>query len=375
MTLCVTLRALFNNAVAVLGRRLFLCFLVTTFRFEGTAWMVEATGGDVYDKAVPMIHILYTGGTIGMQPSADGLVPASGFAALAHTAQAQRSDSDRLPDWQLKELVPLIDSANMTQHQWQRLAQECREAQQQGAAGIVILHGTDTLAYTAGALAFLLATLKIPVVITGAMLPAGAPRSDAWENFFGALAAVEQMAEPAVEVFFHGRRMPGWNCCKVKSAGRHAFLPAREEAVSRRGRDLPELPDAGSTPQVATLTLFPGIQVACVEPLLNTVDGLVIECYGSGTAPSEDEALMAAFERAAERGALLLAISQCAQGNVVLDTYAAGSRLVRAGVIGAGRMTREAALGKLYWCCGIDCSVEERRYWLEQNVLGERGSA
>ncbi|MGJ8517385.1 asparaginase [Carnimonas bestiolae] len=325
-----------------------------------------------------MIHILYTGGTIGMQPSADGLAPASGFGALARAAQAQRSDAPQMPEWQLKELAPLIDSANMTQPQWQRLAQECWEARRQGASGVVILHGTDTLAYTSGALAFLLATLDIPVIITGSMLPAGAPQSDAWENFFGALAAFEQISTPVVEVFFHGICMPAWNCRKVRSTGRHAFVPAWEDTHASANTQLAELGNlrinADASPQVATLTLFPGIQAAYVEPLLQAVDGLVIECYGSGTAPSENSALMAAFERAAERGVLLLAISQCAQGNVVFDTYAAGSRLAKAGVIGAGRMTREAALGKLYWCCSAELDAEQRRYWLRQNVLGEHGS-
>lgn len=323
----------------------------------------------------PHVEVLYTGGTIGMVETAEGLAPASGFEERARTA-SQQQGIEGLPAWQLTELMPLIDSANMDQSQWWRLARECVRAREEGACGVVVLHGTDSLAYSAGALAFLLAGLDIPVIISGSMLPVGAQHSDGWENFFGALHttwARSQAGDSGVYVHFHGDTLDGVSCRKIKSHGRHAFT----SAFAASSLMTPSLPSElmAHAPRkeaaVAALPLFPGIQARQLKGMLEGVNGLVLECYGSGTAPSEDDAFFDELETAVQGGVLVVAISQCSEGGVQLGTYAAGSRLIHAGVVSGGRMTREAAMGKLYWLLGSQLDSEQRQQWLKCNIYGE----
>ena len=138
------------------------------------------------------VMVLYTGGTIGMQASANGLAPASGFEVRM---REQFAGAD-LPAWRFQEMSPLIDSANMNPAYWQRLRSAVVEAVDAGCDAVLILHGTDTLAYSAAAMSFQLLGLPVPVVFTGSMLPAGVPDSDAWENVSGALTALGEGLKP-----------------------------------------------------------------------------------------------------------------------------------------------------------------------------------
>lgn len=330
------------------------------------------------DCSSSFVEVLYTGGTIGMQPSSTGLVPATGFEARAREAQCERKEAE-IPRWRLRELEPLIDSANMTPAHWRRLVEATLLAVDEGASGVLILHGTDTLAYSAAALSFQLLGIEVPVVITGAMLPAGVTGSDAWENFFDGLRAVAVAPPDRLTVQFHGQSFAGVSCRKVMSHGREAFLPALAASGRLQTTSLPDALRARAErrpARVAVVELFPGITAAQLEGMLaGEVEGLVLECYGSGTAPSEDQALIAVLEQACARGVLVVAISLCHGGGVSLSTYAAGSRLAQIGVIGGGAMTREAALGKLHWLLGSELSAAQRRDWLARDLLGERGES
>ena len=139
------------------------------------------------------VMVLYTGGTIGMQASANGLAP----RPASKRACASNWPTQPVPAWRFREMAPLIDSANMTPAYWQRLRSAVVEAVDEGCDAVLILHGTDTLAYSAAAMSFQLLGLPAPVVFTGSMLPAGVPDSDAWENVSGALAALGEGLAPA----------------------------------------------------------------------------------------------------------------------------------------------------------------------------------
>ena len=142
------------------------------------------------NQSIERLLVLYAGGTIGMQQSAAGLMPASGFEARLRAQQAL--EAGPLPSWTFRELQPLLDSANMQPTHWLQMASAVRDAVAQGDCdAVLLLHGTDTLAYSAAALSFLLLDLEIPVLLTGAMLPAGSPGSDAWPNLFGAMRALQ----------------------------------------------------------------------------------------------------------------------------------------------------------------------------------------
>jgi L-asparaginase len=326
-------------------------------------------------RAVKNLFVLYTGGTIGMLQTAQGLAPAGGFEARMREHLAGLARPPAL-NWRFDELLPPLDSANMSQSEWLAMRERIVGAIDTGGHdGVLLLHGTDTLAYSAAALSFLLLGLEAPVLLTGAMLPAGATGSDAWANLCGALAALEAGLEPGVQVFFNDELMHGARVSKLRSDAFDAFtvLPRR-----RRGERAGALPPALDYRQprrpvnLAILPLFPGIQASHVRALLASgVRGLLLECYGSGTGPSGDAELLAALREAHADGVLLAAISQCPQGHVDFGVYAAGSELRDAGLVSAGGMTREAALGKLFSLLGAGLDQAEAQRWLALDLCGE----
>ncbi|WP_122848192.1 asparaginase [Pseudomonas viridiflava] len=321
------------------------------------------------------VMVLYTGGTIGMQASANGLAPASGFEARMAGQLAELPELV-VPQWRFREMSPLIDSANMTPAYWLRLREAVIEAVDvEGCDAVLVLHGTDTLAYSAAALGFQLLGLDAPVVFTGSMLPAGVPDSDAWENVNGALLALGNGLASGVHLYFHGELMDPTRCAKIRSFGRNPFAPLQR---SRGGHAAVSLPDALDYRQpktmasVAVLPLFPGIGAAQLNGLIDSgIQGLVLECFGNGTGPSDDPQFIASLENARARSICVVAITQCHEGGVELDVYEAGSRLRGAGVLSGGGMTREAALGKLHTLLGADLTTEEVRRLVELDLCGE----
>ncbi|NRH27606.1 asparaginase [Pseudomonas sp. MS19] len=327
-------------------------------------------------SACEKLLLLYTGGTIGMQQSADGLAPASGFEARVRAQQAQAGDL-HLPDWCFRELLPPIDSANMSQSNWLAMVDAIRAGiEQDGCDGVLVLQGTDTLAYSAAALSFLLLGLPVPVVLTGAMLPAGAEGSDAWSNLFGAMQALHQGTAQGVQVYFNGTLMHGARVSKLQSDAFDAFTVLPRQRVAERATQLPDAINYRVQRQpvnIAVLPFYPGIQASHVSALLNSgVQALLLECYGSGTGPSDNAELLATLKAAHERGVVLAAISQCPQGHVEFGVYAAGSQLRNAGLISAGGMTREAALGKLFCLLGAGLPPAEVEHWFALDLCGER---
>lgn len=327
-------------------------------------------------RAVNNLLVLYTGGTIGMLETPEGLAPAGGFEARMRDHLAQCSDAPQLR-WALRELDPLIDSANMQQANWLAMREAIVEAvERDGHDGVLVLHGTDTLAYSAAALSFLLLGLPVPVLLTGSMLPAGTPDSDAWDNLIGALRQFEQGLQNGVQLFFHGQLLHGCRASKLRSEAFDAFTaPARH----RQGERAAELPatltyrQARQPVKLAVLPVFPGLGAEHLHGLLASgIRGLVLECYGSGTGPSDDLALLDALHTARQQGVLVVAISQCPEGSVVFDTYAAGSRLRDAGLLSGGGMTREAALGKLFGLLGAGLDMEAAGHWFQLDLCGER---
>ena len=322
------------------------------------------------------ILVLYTGGTIGMQQSAEGLMPASGFASRLREQQDQQPQLI-LPNWQFRELLPAIDSANMNQANWLSMVEAIRAGvEQDGCDGVLVLHGTDTLAYSAAALSFLLLGLEVPVLLTGAMLPAGAPGSDAWSNLFGAMQALQAGVEPGVFLYFSGKLMSGVRASKRGTATLDAFGVAPRLRQSDRAPGIPATLDYRQPRQpvsLAVLPFYPGIEASQLQALLTSgVQGVLLECYGSGTGPADDAELLAALKDAHERGVVLAAISQCPQGHVEFGLYAAGSKLAASGLISGGGMTREAALGKLFALLGAGLSQAETEHWFALDLCGER---
>ncbi|KAA8702712.1 asparaginase [Pseudomonas proteolytica] len=317
------------------------------------------------------IMVLYTGGTIGMQASANGLAPASGFEARMREQLAHLP----APTWRFREMAPLIDSANMTPAYWQRLHSAVVEAVDEGCDAVLILHGTDTLAYSAAAMSFQLLGLPAPVVFTGSMLPAGVPDSDAWENVSGALAALGEGLAPGVHLYFHGALMAPTRCAKIRSFGRHPFAALQRNGGVAKAQALPAALDyrqPKALANVGVLPLVPGIDAGQLDALVDSgIQALVLECFGSGTGPSDNPAFLASLQRAQDRHVVVVAITQCHEGGVELDVYEAGSRLRGVGVLSGGGMTREAAFGKLQALLGAGLPNDEVRRLVELDLCGE----
>ena len=317
------------------------------------------------------VMVLYTGGTIGMQASANGLAPASGFEARMREQLAGQS----VPAWQFQEMAPLIDSANMTPAYWQRLRTAVIDAVDQGCDGVLILHGTDTLAYSAAAMSFQLLGLPAPVVFTGSMLPAGVPDSDAWENVSGALQALGAGLAPGVHLHFHGALIAPTRCAKIRSFGRNPFAALNRQGGVARAESIPQALDyrqPKALANVGVLPLVPGIGAAQLDAIIASgIQALILECFGSGTGPSDNPDFLASLQRAQEKGIVVVAITQCHEGGVELDVYEAGSRLRGVGVLSGGGMTREAAFGKLNALLGAGLATEEIRRLVELDLCGE----
>lgn len=317
------------------------------------------------------VMVLYTGGTIGMQASANGLAPASGFEARMR----EHLDGQALPAWRFQEMAPLIDSANMTPAYWQRLRIAVVEAVDDGCDGVLILHGTDTLAYSAAAMSFQLLGLPAPVVFTGSMLPAGVQDSDAWENVSGALQALGAGLAPGVHLHFHGALMAPTRCAKIRSFGRNPFAALNRQGGAARAESIPPALDyrqPKALANVGVLPLVPGIGAAQLDAIIASgIQALVLECFGSGTGPSDNPAFLASLQHAREQGIVVVAITQCHEGGVELDVYEAGSRLRAVGVVSGGGMTREAAFGKLNALLGAGLDTAQIRRLVALDLCGE----
>ncbi|GGC87534.1 asparaginase [Vreelandella lutescens] len=335
---------------------------------------------------MPRVLMLYTGGTIGMQPSPQGYVPSAGLAErlAAHLALG---DPYRLPAFDVVEMQPLIDSAELMPEAWNRLV-AVLENHWQAYDAFIILHGTDTMAYSAAALSLMLGALNKPVIFTGSQIPLGEPRSDALNNVVSALQLAAHPATPCeVSLLFHDRLLRGNRARKVRTQGLDAFdspnfpwlaeigigitFPQPSALLSGEPSFSPlQLDDEA----VAVLPLYPGMSLRRAKALLAepSLKGLVLHSYGVGNPPSFEGELLSALHAANERGVALLNVTQCAQGEVVQGAYATGAALNQAGVIAGGDMTLEAAVAKLIVLIGQGLTEPVLRKALSAPMRGEQ---
>jgi len=308
------------------------------------------------------VLVIYAGGTIGMRPSEQGYVPSSGFRAEIDKLLSRHADSN-LPAVEMIECEQLIDSANLMPSDWSKLAALLQQ-NWDNYDGFVLLHGTDTMAYSASALSFMLRGLNKPVVLTGSQVPLVTLRSDAVDNLLTALlfAADSRLAE--VCICFNGRLLRGNRSRKVKTSAFDAFDSPNFPWLGNAGIKLQlkqELLLAPSQPEfeiatfdanaVAILQLFPGISAALMAAVLNQpgLKGLILQSYGAGNPPDANQALIAELEQACQRGIAILNLTQCHSGSVSQGTYASGNSLNRIGVVAGSDMTLEAAFTKMHF--------------------------
>jgi len=347
----------------------------------------------------PRILLAYTGGTIGMRHTADGYRPRRGHLAKL-VAAIDRFRRPDVPEFEIDEFDPLLDSSNMTPADWLRIARTL-VARHDEFDGFVVIHGTDTMAYTASALSFILHDFAKPVLLTGSMIPLEETRNDGQENLLTALALLGRHHRrlPGVHVLFGNRLLRGNRATKVDADGFAGFASPNLPAVGSIGidyeidwglvageaagerTDVPGLAGGGAPrvvelrePTVAAFRIFPGMKAAYAATVLAPpVEGLVLECFGSGNAPNRDPALLDALAAATARGVAIVAVTQALRGSADLSLYATGRSLLAAGVVSGYDMTAEAALAKLFFLLSIEPRLppETVRVLAGRNLRGE----
>jgi L-asparaginase len=331
------------------------------------------------------IYIAYTGGTVGMLKDKGGYIPAPGYLA-EQLAQMPELTHEDMPAYTIHEYDSLLDSANMSPSDWLAIAGDIA-ANYHDYDGFIVLHGTDTMAYTASALPFMLRGLSKPVLLTGSQIPLCELRNDARQNLITSLLIASQHPIPEVCLYFGEKLLRGARAVKVDADGLSAFSSPNYPPLGDIGteieinwplvRSLPDEPIQFSlepiqSVSVAALRLFPGISASIVRNmLLPPLRGLVLEAYGVGNAPSLDKEFLAVLKEAADRGVVIVVCTQCLQGRVHMGDYATGTVLAAAGAISGFDMTSEAALAKMTYLLGKDLPLAEVKRLMQTNLIGE----
>lgn len=339
-------------------------------------------------KASPKVMILYTGGTIGMiaDPKMGALVPFDFDHLIANVPKIGRLGYELSH----QQFTPPIDSSNMNPAYWKQLATMIADSYEEYDA-FVVLHGTDTMAYTASALSFMLPNLSKPVILTGSQLPIGEIREDGTENLITALqiaGAKDSSGAPMIRevVISFGKHLwRGNRSTKVSSTDFGAFRSFNYPALADMDLHIdyhtdfllprsvgkfhfePDMDDA-----VSVIWIYPGITEDVLRPQLQNegAKGFVLRTFGAGNAPTE-QWFIDALSDAVKAGKLIVNVTQCPAGGVEEKRYATGDAMANAGVVSCYDMTCEAALTKMMHLFGVGLSAQEAAKQMQVPLAGE----
>lgn len=335
------------------------------------------------------VLLIYTGGTIGMMENAEtGALENFTLEQLQKQVPELDRFKFRIDTYQFD---PPMDSSDMDPDAWQHLVHIISE-RYDDYNGFVILHGTDTMAYTASALSFMLEGLSKPVILTGSQLPIGVLRTDGKENLLTSIEIATDChpdGTPVVKevcIFFENHLMRGNRTTKINAEDFNAFRSFNCPVLASAGIHIkynhPQIHTGNSyrplkphyllDTHIAVLKLFPGIQESVVHAVLDTPElkAVVLETYGSGNAPRKPWFLQALAE-ATRRGMVIVNVTQCNAGTVEMERYETGYHLMEAGVVSGYDSTTESAVAKLMFLLGHNYSPDEVRQRMRQSLAGE----
>ncbi|MDO5331674.1 MAG: asparaginase [Bacillota bacterium] len=329
------------------------------------------------------VLIVNTGGTIGMVKTEQGYVPDQ-LEFHKHLNEIPELRDGRICDWDIIDLNPLLDSSNMTVEDWNKIGSIINE-NYHSYSGFVILHGTDTMAYTASALSFMLENLGKSVIITGSQIPICEIRSDGKDNIIAAMMIASSEKVNEVCIYFRGELLRGNRAIKYSADGFMAFKSPNSPILAEAGISinynesilLPKPADAFSFQRlenvpIGVIKVFPGIQFDLFNNIMTeSLKGVVIETFGTGNVPSSAKSLLPIIEKAFRNGTVVTVCTQCPQGTVLLGAYETSNALKKAGAVSGKDMTTEAAIAKMYYLFSKGYDTETICQLMEKSLRGE----
>ncbi len=329
------------------------------------------------------ILIIHTGGTIGMTRTAEGYMPDGEYFknAIFHMDSLK---AEGMPEWEFLEIDPLLDSSRMSVKEWNKIGKLIAD-HYDSFDGFVILHGTDTMAYTASALSFMLKGLKKPVILTGSQIPLCEVRSDGRDNLITSILIAGERKVREVCIYFGGLLLRGNRSTKYSAMGMQAFESPNYPILATAGISVQYNEAAflkGSEEgfsfipfedvPIGMIKIFPGFRFDLFESLLTQkLKGVVIETFGSGNVPDDNGVLIPLLQKAKENGVVIAVCSQCPQATVDMSAYEAGSALRKAGAVSGRDMTSEAAATKLYYLFNVCDDPDQIKKLMEEDLRGE----
>jgi L-asparaginase len=349
---------------------------------DGVDLRHEEEHGEVGKKCL----VIYTGGTLGMLQREDGaLVPQQGYLSQLLEKQYEFQQKE-MPEIKVLEWNPLLDSSDIQPSDWILLAEQIRD-NYLDFDGFVVIHGTDTMAYTASAISFMLENLSKCVIFTGSSIPISQVFNDAKRNLIASIILSVRVDIPEVALCFDGRLYRGNRCTKIDSWGPHAFISPNYPALGLLGVQI-QLRHSSIRPhprhkfkvqtrlftEIFVLHLVPGFDdsiLSLYAEATNKPLALLLLLYGTGNAPARKKEFLEALKRCKQNHVEIVVASQCRFGTVNLSTYATGKTLLDFGAINGFDMTIEACTTKLAYLMGLGYRGQQLKVLMEKNLRGE----